>query len=81
MVKIRYVTPSLQLLFNPGTVATFNCTWVLITQDLFILTLVSEGLQLDFLTIPPKSIVYQSHLSTIQNARIILRLPLYCPKV
>ena len=50
--------------------AAFNRMWALITQDPFILTLVSDGVQLDFLTIPPKTSVYQSHLSTIQNARI-----------
>ena len=64
------LTPSLQLLFNPGTVATFNCMCALITQDPFILNLVSDGVQLDFLTFPPQTVVYQSRLSTIQNARI-----------
>ena len=63
------LTP-LQLLFNPGTVATFNCMWALITQDPFILNLASDGVQLDFLTIPPQTVVNQSHLSTIQNAGI-----------
>ena len=37
------MTPSLQLLFNPGTLATFNSMWALITQDPFILILVSDG--------------------------------------
>ena len=64
------ITPSLQLLFNPGNVATFNHMWALIIQDPFILTLDSDGVHLDFLTIPPKTVVHQSHLSTIQNARI-----------
>ena len=59
------LTPSLRLLFNPGTVATFNRMWALITQDLFILNLVSDDVQLDFLTFPPKAVVYQSYLSTI----------------
>ena len=37
-----YITLSLLLLFNPGTVATFNCMWAFITQDPFILTFVSD---------------------------------------
>ena len=54
------ITLSLSILFNPGTVATFNRMWALITQDPFILTLVSDGVQLDFLTIPP---LYTNHTS------------------
>ena len=60
------LTP-LQLLFNPGTVATFNRMWALITQDPFIPNLVSDGMQLDFLTFPPQTVVYQSHLSTMSG--------------
>ena len=56
-------------MFNTFFIAPYRM-WALITQDPFILNLVSDGVQLDFLTFPPQTVVYQSHLSTIQNAGI-----------
>ena len=44
--------------------------WVLITQDPFILALISEGVVLDFISIPPKTFLYQQHLGAIQTAQI-----------
>ena len=44
--------------------------WVLITQDPFILTLISGGVILDFISIPPKTFIYQQHLGAIQTDKI-----------
>ena len=66
----KVFVPSLPLLFNPGTVAVFKSMWVLITQDPFILALISEGVVLDFISIPPKTFLYQQHLGAIQTDQI-----------
>ena len=50
--------------------AVFKSMWALITQDPFILALISEGIVLDFILIPPKTFLYQQHLGAIQTAQI-----------
>ena len=66
----KVCVPSLPLFLNPGTVAVFKSMWVLITQVPFILALISEGVVLDFISIPPKTFIYQQHLGAIQTAQI-----------
>ena len=66
----KVCVPSLPLLFNPGTVAVFKKYVGPDYTGSIHSFLISESVVLDFISIPPKTFLYQQHLGAIRTAQI-----------
>ena len=86
--KQKVCIPTVALTFDPlKTVATCYQRWTLLTRDQGVLHLVSQGVCLDFISVPPqgRTMVYQPCLSATQMATVakeiesMLRLKVIAP--
>ena len=86
--KQKVCIPTVALTFDPlKTVATCYQRWTLLTRDQGVLHLVSQGVCLDFISVPPhgRTTVYQPCLSATQMATVakeiesMLRLKVIAP--
>ena len=78
MGQNKVYVPSLPVLFNQGTVAVFKSMWVLITQDPFILALISGGaIQTDQITSEIASLLNKGVITLSTQERCLWISPIF----